>query len=503
VEDSDDDSALLRRALRKGGYQLTIERVDSPETMIAALDRQEWDIVISDFAVPGFGGMEALKLVQERGLDIPFILFSGTVGEDAAVAAMRSGAHDYIMKDSVARLLPAIERELREAEAHRQNRELEMQLLQAQKLESIGRLAGGIAHDFNNLLTAIIGYSEMAESELPAGISAVECLRNVQDAARRAAALTQQLLAFARKQVIQPTIVDLNHLIDDMDKMLRRLIGADIELVSLPAPELGSVRADPGQLGQVLLNLALNSRDAMPNGGTLTFETANVRLDGDFARVHPGMAPGDYVLLTVSDTGMGMNRETQAHIFEPFFTTKDPGKGTGLGLSTCYGIVKQSGGDISVQSTPGSGTVFRIFLPRMNEASGAAQEGEQAESPRGVATVLLVEDEGRVRSFLERALSGHGYRVLEAANGAEARQLIEEHGAEIDLIVTDLVMPLMSGAELLKWARERYPGIRTLMTSGYVADDDGQADLRRSGAAFLQKPFSRRELLRKVQEALG
>jgi signal transduction histidine kinase len=503
IEDSDDDSALLLRALRQGGYQPTVERVDTPDALLAALDRQEWDVIVSDFAMPQFDAFSALELVQDRGLDLPFIIFSGTIGEETAVAAMRAGAHDYIMKDNLPRLLPAIERELREAEARRQRRDLEMQLLQAQKLESIGRLAGGIAHDFNNLLTAILGYSELAEAELPADSSVRECLQNVQDAAHRAASLTHQLLAFARKQVIKPSIVDLNGLLRDTEKMLRRLIGADVELVSLPDPDLGSVRVDAGQFGQVLLNLALNARDAMPNGGTLTFETANLSLGEDFARQHFDVAPGEYVLLTVTDSGVGMDRQTQARVFEPFFTTKDPGKGTGLGLSTCYGIVKQSGGEISLQSKPGRGTTFKIYLPRIRETAEAASTADHVETPRGKATVLLVEDEERVRSVAARTLDGHGYRVLEASNGIEARRIVEELGAQIDLIITDLVMPLMGGAELIRWVGDAYPGIRTLLMSGYVEAAGSQPGTTDPATAFLQKPFTTRELLQMVQEVLS
>jgi len=521
VEDSEDDTLLIAHELRRGGYDLTVKRVDTRQAMGAALADQSWDIVISDYAIPGFGGLEALELLQARGLDLPFILISGTMGEDIAVSAMKAGAHDYLMKDNLARLVPAVARELQEAKVRRARRQAEQALEQrakeleqeiAQRVEAekererlleeireqaqriqrivdtvpegvllvdeenritlanpagqrdlelltsarvgevleslgerplvefltwpedpswheigagghtfeviarptqaasepsqwvlvirdmtyertvqerarqqdrlaaIGGLAGGVAHDFNNLLTAIQGYTQFVLDGLAPDNPIRADLQEVQKAADRATALTNQLLIFSRKQVLQPVVLDLNTVIADIEEMLRRLIGEDIVLNTSLSPSLGRAMADPGQIGQVIMNLSINARDAMPQGGRLFLETRNVVLDETYAQKHPDIAPGAYVLLSVSDTGVGMSKEVRAHVFEPFFTTKEEGRGTGLGLSTVHGIVTQSGGHVEVYSELEAGTTFKIYLPRVQARAEPAPRAQPAQT---------------------------------------------------------------------------------------------------------------------------
>jgi len=391
------------------------------------------------------------------------------------------------------------------AEDVTERRALEQQLRQAQKMEAIGRLAGGIAHDFNNLLMVISGYSEFlieraGDNELLKGPA-----REIAAAADRATSLTRQLLAFSRKQMLAPRVLDLNALVTENLKMLNRLIGEDIELVLIPGAELAAIKADSGQIEQVILNLAVNARDAMPRGGMMTIETANVTLDQGYARFHPPVKPGEYVLLALSDTGYGMDPETQSHIFEPFFTTKGT-KGTGLGLSTVYGIVKQSGGYIYVFSQPESGTTFKIYLPCAKEAGDVAApvvpRGISAQ-PRGAGTVLLVEDEANLRRLSFESLQRRGYTVLEAEDGAAALQLATHHPGVIDLLLTDVVMPGMNGRELARRIALIRPDTKILFMSGYtenVIDRNGTID---PGVELLQKPFSMSELVSKVREVLG
>jgi PAS domain S-box-containing protein len=385
-----------------------------------------------------------------------------------------------------------------------ERKRLESQLQHAQKMESVGRLAGGIAHDFNNLLAAIIGYADLVAGALPVGTAAHSDLAEIQKAARRAASLTRQLLAFARRQVFAPQPLNLSELILDMDKLLRRLIGADIELLTLPGADLQPVKADPGQLEQVLVNLVVNARDAMPDGGKLMIETANADLGAAYVRNHIGVHPGPYVLLAVSDSGVGMSEEVKRHLFEPFFTTKEPGKGTGLGLATCYGIVKQHGGNIWAYSEVGHGTTIKVYLP-CAEGDAMAQARREAESlpPRGAETILLVEDEEAVRTLNARVLRAQGYTVLEAANGVQALEMARSPGAEpINLLLTDIVMPLMGGKALADQLASLYPNVRVLYTSGYTENMTIQHDQLGAQAAFIQKPASPVALARKVREVL-
>ncbi|MBD0373775.1 MAG: PAS domain S-box protein, partial [Pyrinomonadaceae bacterium] len=768
VEDQERDVALLARHLSHAGYDLTSERVETPETMRAALEKQEWDVILCDYSMPHFDALAALSLLKETGLDIPFIIISGTIGEETAVAAMLAGANDYLMKDNLARLAPAIEREMHEAEnrrarrlaeealresedryrdlvehshdlicthdlegrilsvnqaaikllrydqdtlltknirdllfsehrdqfenyiaelqedgiaqglmsvqtrtgerriweytntlriegvtapivrgmahdvteqkraeaekakltaqiekerqrlnnivatvpgvvweawgepdaatqrinfvndyvetmlgysveewlstpnfwlsiVHPDDRErtalaaaanfasgrkatmefrwvakdgpvlwvesnstvitdddgqpvglrgvtiditerktLEEQLRQAQKMEAIGQLAGGVAHDFNNLLTVITGYSDLAMRRLQTEDPLRRNIEEVKKASDRAAALTRQLLAFSRKQVLQPKVLDLNAVVSELENMLLRLIGEDIELRTALGAELGSVKADPGQIEQVLMNLAVNARDAMPEGGKLTIETENVYLSEEYAARHIGVTPGHYVMLAVTDSGTGMDEKTRARIFEPFFTTKELGKGTGLGLSTVYGIVKQSGGNIWVYSEVGRGTTFKVYLPHVDEgAQDYKRTPEMEEVLQGTETILLAEDEELVRNLAREVLETYGYQVLEAANGGAALLICERYMEPIHLLVTDVVMPELSGRALADRLAQLRPEMKVLYMSGYTDNAIVHQGVLDEEANFIQKPFTPDALARKVSAASG
>jgi PAS domain S-box-containing protein len=380
---------------------------------------------------------------------------------------------------------------------------MEQQLLQSQKIEAVGRLAGGVAHDFNNLLTIITGYSQLVRDQLRADDPLRPYVDEVMGAADRAASLTRQLLAFSRKQVLAPQVLDLNQVIRNLSKMLRRLIGEDVEVRTVLSPTLGRVKADPAQIEQIIINLAVNGRDAMPRGGMLTIETANADLDETYAGRHVSMVPGPYVMLAVSDTGIGMDEETQAHIFEPFFTTKEKGKGTGLGLAMVYGTVKQSGGYIWVYSEPGRGTTFKVYLPRLEESSESLDLPNAATAvPRGSETVLLVEDEEGVRSMVRGLLESHGYRVLEAERARSALQFCQDEAQDIHLLLTDVVMPQMSGRELAERVASMHPEARVLYMSGYTDDAILHHGVLQPGVALIQKPFTPEGLMRKVREVL-
>jgi len=383
---------------------------------------------------------------------------------------------------------------------------LEEQIVLSQKMEAIGRLAGGVAHDFNNILTAIGGYTDLLMSDLAEGDPRRRDLEEIHQATQRAASLTQQLLAFSRRQVLQPKVINLNALIPDLEKMLRRLIGEDILFATVLHPRLGNVRADPGKLEQVIVNLAVNARDAMPNGGRLTIETRNVELDESYAAEHPSVKPGRYVMLTVTDTGVGMDEETKARIFEPFFTTKSRGKGTGLGLATVYGIVQQTGGHIWPYSEAGRGTTMRVYLPRVDDpADPIERHGDLApEVLRGSETILVVEDEAPVRAVTRQLLERNGYTVLEAADGPAALALVDggSDNPHVDLLLTDVIMPGMSGRELANQLKARRPALRVLFMSGYTDDAVVRHGMLEPGLAYLEKPFRPAALLRKVREVL-
>jgi PAS domain S-box-containing protein len=386
-----------------------------------------------------------------------------------------------------------------------EKKQLETQLVQAQKMEAIGKLAGGIAHDFNNIMTTIIGNAELALMDVIKDESLRNGIKEIKKAGKRAASLTSQLLAFSRKQIVQPEILDINELLTDIEKMLCRLIGEDVELLTIPEPALWQVEIDPGQIEQVIMNLAINARDAMPKGGKLTIETANADLNENYFREYgiEGTKLGHYVMLAVSDNGSGMDKETQEHIFEPFFTTKEVGKGTGLGLSTVYGIVKQNNGFIWVYSEPGQGSIFKVYLPKVK---GDAEPKEKEQTPvdnlSGSETVLIVEDNDSLRNFAQKVLQQHGYRTLVAENGEDALEVSKEYEGSIDLMITDVVMPKMGGKEAANRLQPLYPQMKVIYMSGYTDNAIVHHGILEPGLNFLEKPFTLESLARKVRKAL-
>jgi signal transduction histidine kinase/CheY-like chemotaxis protein len=455
-----------------------------------------------------------LGVLSVLGGSVLVFLISGTFTRPlenlvGGVRALERGDFHYPLEvtsgDEVAEVTAAFDR-LRTTmqKSQSEQKALEERLRQAHKMEAVGRLAGGVAHDFNNLLTIIRGHSDLLLDRGSLEDSQRHSLDQIQKAAGRAVAMTRQLLAFSRMQVLQPRVLDLNEVVTDLGKMLPRLIGEDIEYVFLPDPKLASVKADPGQIEQVLMNLVVNSRDAMPNGGTITVRTRNVVIDKDEAQQRIPMLPGDYVLLSVSDTGMGMSAEIKAHIFEPFFTTKEVGKGTGLGLATVYGVVKQSGGFVWVESAVGEGATFEIYLPKVSErASRHDAEGKSAQIARGHETILVVEDEHDVRELACEFLTMTGYSVLRARNGVEAVDLLRRHPGQIDLVLSDVVMPKLGGSELAARLPAVRPGTKILLMSGYseYAVESQNQDQPRN--LMLSKPFSRSSLIEKIREAIA
>ncbi len=384
-----------------------------------------------------------------------------------------------------------------------QYRQLEEQLLQAQKMEAVGRLAGGVAHDFNNMLTAILSYGDLLLGELPESSPSRADVQEMVKAAEKASDLTRQLLAFSRQQVLRPSRVDLNATIDGLSKMMKRVTSNNIELITRLDRSLWPVTADPGEVERVLTNLVLNSRDAMPHGGRLIIETSNADIDEEYARTHADVVPGKYAMIAVTDTGEGMTREVRERLFEPFFTTKQKGKGTGLGLSSVYGIVKQSGGFVWVYSEPGRGTTFKIYLPRSDSLDRPRIATPSRNTRVGPETILIVEDDDNVRQVASRVLKSNGYRVLEACNGSEALALFQTGEHTLDLVVTDIIMPGMSGAEFAEQLRARKPDARILFTSGYTGDVAIRENMLHDGEAFLEKPFTPNALLTKARELLG
>jgi signal transduction histidine kinase len=508
VEGSPDDVELIARELSRHGFQCEAKSVESRADFLAALNSGQWDVILSDHPMNGFSSTEALRILRDRNSDIPFIIVSGTIGEDSAVDAMRAGAHDYVLKHNLRRLGPAVDRELREAANRRMQRSTqealhasENRLRQAQKMESVGRLATGIAHDFNNLLTVIIGFTEFMIERLPPDEDLHRDATEIRMAAQRATRLTKQLLAFSRQQVLERRVVDLVAAVNDLQPMIRRLIGEDVQCeFELATPQW--VLIDPGQFEQVLMNLVVNARDAMPGGGRLRVSITRERLD-PLRAVDLEIDPGTYVVVSVHDTGDGIDKETLEHIFEPFFTTKAPGQGTGLGLSTVFGIVRQSGGVIDVDSEPGRGTTFRVYFPLSAEAAAAASHQPMAmETGAKPSTILLAEDEQGVRTLLEMALTRAGHRVIASRSGPDAVLAGNNVTGPIDLLITDVVMPGLSGPEVAEQLRRSHPEMRTLFLSGYASHAALPKRVTEERAAFLQKPFTVETLMSKVRERL-
>ena len=507
IEDNEDDACLIREMLmEKEDAGILLVWVDRLETGLTRLAENKSDLVLLDLSLPDSHGLETFDLVQGCAKDVPIVVLTGLDDEVMANQAVRRGAQDYLVKGRLDGTLLA--RAARYAVERKQSekalRESEARLRQSQKMEGIGQLAGGIAHDFNNLLTVINSYSDMLLGEVGVESPFVRNgLGQIKEAGHRAASLTRQLLAFTRQQVLEPKILDLNESVSTMAKLLRRLIGEDIALVLCPHPALGRVKVDPGQVEQVIMNLAVNARDAMPGGGRLTIETTNVEVGRIDADQHPSIDPGSYVMLEVRDTGCGMGADTQAHIFEPFFTTKGLGKGTGLGLATVYGIVKQSGGSIGVSSALGQGTTFKIYLPRIE---GVADRLEPISTPnvplRGSETILLVEDEEMVRGLAQAILALNGYTVLAAKSVTDALRFAQEELQPIHLLLTDTIMPGMNGPELAQQILAMRPAIKVLLMSGYTDKVLMSTATWATGTTFLQKPFTPQTLGDKVREIL-
>ncbi|MFZ5861681.1 MAG: response regulator [Nitrospirota bacterium] len=629
LEDSPDDALLLLRELRRAGVDAIHRRLDEPEDVRRALLTESWDVVLCDYLMPRFSAHAALAMIRDLDVDVPFIVVSGSIGEEIAVSAMKAGAQDYVMKDNLSRLAPAVQREVREAQtrqakrraeqalrdsedkyrellesepsailivdtqgrivlanshvqtlfgysadelmgrsvellvpeslreaylAHREayrtaprtlllgassdlsvrcrdgrdlpveihlrphrvndalvvtavvrdvseRRRLETQLRHAQKMEAVGRLAGGVAHDFNNLLTAMLGFSSLGLEQMAPDHPVRPYLDEVRKAAKRAASLTSQLLAFGRRQLLEPRVTDLNAIVRDLDRMLRILVGEDIAMEVRLANPLGLVRVDPAQFEHVIVNLVVNARDAMPRGGRLTIETAETHVEDPVTLVPAGAVPGTYVSLTVGDTGVGMDAETKSRVFEPFFSTKEQGKGTGLGLSTAYGIVTQSEGYFAVDSDVGRGTRFQVLLPRAAALTPDPQPLPADVIPQGTETVLVTEDEVGVRALVREALRSRGYRVLEAESADEAEQMLVRYDGAIHLLVTDVVMPGVGGPQLAARLRRRQPSLKVLYMSGYGDDAKGLSDL--DPERLIRKPFTPTQLVRTVFETLS
>ncbi|HXT24507.1 MAG TPA: response regulator [Candidatus Eisenbacteria bacterium] len=501
IEDSEDDAALQVRLLRQAGYDVAYTRVQSADELKTALERP-WHIIISDYSMPHFSGTEALKVVREKGVDIPFIFVSGTIGEEAAVAALKVGAQDYLMKLNLGRLIPAVQRELRESDERRQRKRLEEQVHQLQRFEAIGRLAGGVAHDFNNVIGAIMGWAEIGANAAYPGGDLQDKFLKIRSQADRASGLTRQLLAFARRQTLQPCNTNLNELAKETLSLLRNVIGERIEIQLQLAQDLSVIWADPGQIEQVLMNLSLNARDAMPDGGRLLVETQNVWVGEDYQRAHPYALPGNYVLLRVLDTGVGMDTETLTHIFEPFFTTKEIGRGTGLGLATVYGIVKQHKGFVDVDSTPGQGTAFRVYLPLGNGSAEISEKPAFFTMRGGSECILIAEDNDDLRDAAQEILQSLGYRVIAAKDGEEAVRIFEQQPEAIDLVFLDVVMPKLNGTDAYLRMVTRKPGLPVLFTTGYASEVSLVPMTTREKAKVLQKPYGSQYLAQKLREKL-
>ena len=631
LEDDPNDAALVQATLEGEGIICATTCVQSRADFVTALEQGGIDLVLSDFSLPAFDGLSAVEIVRARWPDLPVILVSGSLGEERAIDSLKSGATDYVLKERLARLGPAVCRAMQEVEEHTESRrveaklreteqrlqivfsesplgialvgmdgrpllanaalekmlgytggelcqmqfiefthpddcaadqalyrqliegartsyqvekrylhkdgqvvwgrlsvsaartaadhaefaiamvediterrQLETQFIEVQKMEVLGQLAASIAHDFNNILSVIMGYSNLITTVVGLDGLLKKYAEEIRLASERAAGLTRQLLVFSRKQTVQPVVLEFNDVVQDLDKMLQRLVGENITMTIAPGKSTGRIKADAGYVGQVLMNLVVNARDAMPNGGQLSIATSNVTLDESHARNHKGAIPGNYVMLSVSDTGTGMSAEVQKHLFEAFFTTKPSGKGTGLGLTTCQTIVQQSGGHIGVYSEVGKGTTFKVYFPRVDEPlDNDTRFVKIGPLPRGTETLLVVEDEPAVRHLARAALKQLGYDVLSASNGQEALQVAREHhGSPIRLVVTDVIMPLMGGVVMAEWLKTTYPDLKILFTSGYTDDAIAHHGVLDAGIQFLAKPYLPSTLAHKVRDML-
>ncbi|MBX3330768.1 MAG: response regulator [Nitrospira sp.] len=508
LETNPQDTDRIEALLTEGGLPCAIRRVETRRAFTAALNDGQVDLILAEFSMPGFREGVALEEAQQSVPDVPFIFVSAALTETLCIEQIQRGATDCIPKEGLGRLVPSVRRALRERQERAARRQAEgallqseMQLRQLQKLEAVGRLAGGLAHDFNNLLTVIMGHSQVLLSEMGPDHPLRTRVEEMQKAGERARVLIRQLLTFSRKQPSGAKVQSLNATLNNVETMLRRLIGADIQLtVKLSVDDL-RIKADPALVEQIVMNLVVNARDAMPTGGKLMIETASVELD-HLPKYHANpISPGEYVKLSVSDTGYGMSSEVQEQIFQPFFTTKEEGKGTGLGLSTVFSIVTESGGGLDVISESGVGTRFDVFLPRvLSKIEEPTDETVPLQSVEGHETILLVEDEEDVRILIRDELRKLGYRVVEARNGVEACLVATPHIGKLKLLLTDIVMPGMSGTELARHLRVIKPELKLLFISGYT--DDVGIGAGDPASAYLQKPFTPEALASSVRGLL-
>lgn len=501
---------LISSTLRDAGISCRPTRVQTREEFLAALRQEGFSLILADDSVPGFDGADALSLARTVRPEVPFLFVSGSQSEDFVIDMMQRGATDYIFKQRLGRLVPSIKRTLRDLDERLERRRAEealrlseKQLRQAQKMEVVGRLAGGLAQDFNDLLTVIMGHSRALLGVLASGHPIRAKIEEMQNAGERAAGLIRQLLAFSRNQAVEPTVLSLNGVVGHAEPLLRRLIGDDIQLVIRPDPFNGHVKADPGQLEQVIVNLVANARDAMPNGGLLAIETSQTELTRTPMHHLQPLPLGRYVKLTVTDTGCGMDAEVLSHLFEPFFTTKDERHSTGLGLSTVFGIVTTNGGGIDVWSQVGHGTTFDLYFPLIDRQVMPGNTPESKDRLRqGSETILLVEDESSVRELVRNELARIGYHVVEAKNGVEACLSATQQSCHVDLLLTDVVMPGMNGRELAQHLSVIKPNLRVLFMSGYLDDISVNRGMDPHRTTFLQKPFTPDVLARTVRALL-
>ncbi|MBD3392852.1 MAG: response regulator [Chitinivibrionales bacterium] len=512
---AEDDTGLNRlicKALARKGIRA--EAAASGREALSRLCNNGFSLLLLDYMLPDMKGSAVVEDLRKHNGITPFVVMTGHGDQQVAVDMMKLGAREYLIKDTdfidrlpstVERVLIQIRTEQDLEQARADKTKLEAQLRQAQKMEAIGVLAGGVAHDFNNLLTAIHGYTSMALGDLDPQSKLYNQLEHVQRCAERASSLTRQLLLFSRGETASKSVVQLNDSITEMLKMLHRLIGEDVKIVTGLSPELRAISADPGNIEQIIMNLAVNARDAMAEGGTLTIGTRNVSMSEADCGGVPGAKPGEYVCLQISDTGTGMSRETRERIFEPFFTTKEAGKGTGLGLSVVYGIIRQHEGWVNVYSEAGTGTTFKIYLPAVEGAAEddiADDASGLTELQGGGEGILVVEDDDDMREWCTIALGENGYEVFEATDAAAARQMFGEHPGSIALVVSDVIMPGKSGIRLAEELRAVRPDVKIVLSSGYTGERSGWEQVREQGYRFLQKPYTMIELLRTVRESL-
>jgi signal transduction histidine kinase len=507
LEDEPSDAELEQRLLKSAGLDCTAVVVDGKEAFIQQLGAFHPDVILSDYSLPGFSGEDALRITREGYPHVPFIFLSGALGDDAAVELIRQGATDYVLKDRPARLASVVLRAVGEAKQRAERARLEAQLEQARRLEGLGRLAGGVAHDFNNLLGVISNYTafvgqELAKEPLQIDLPVARAdIAEVAIAVERAARLTRQLLAFARREVAQPRVLSINDAIAAVKHRLLSSLGEQVEMATVLAGDLGLVFADAAQIELILVNLAVNARDAMPHGGILTIETANTNVDETYAAGRTGLQPGSYVSVKVSDTGIGIPKDVIDRVFEPFFTTKSTGAGTGLGLATVYGITRQAGGAVWICSEPGLGTSVTLLLPVTGRAGASAQPSSRGPDGAGMV-VLVVEDEPAVRELTRRILDRNGYRVLTAASGHDAVETAGQQG-RLDVLITDVVMPKMQGKEVADRVRALHPGILVLFMSGYTQGLLSAQGILGPGLNLIEKPFSQASLLAKLEDVVG